>query len=1715
MIEMKSKKTKNHFIEEERSTNAFTFIKNRFFMAPKTYDEKSPRASTSSSRRSSLQLSLDLLDSPDSYNEDTLFHQPNNSNNSNLFALKEGYLFKRTDFKAYKGWKLYRVVLRGHKLYLYKPMSSPLKQHQTKDYDFNREAQEVLFTTPTQGTVFMELDQNMQPTHKVQLVITEQDVTCTRLGSLKQLQWSIDSIKLDYTRLDDEEFELEEDEEREGKKEQEGKLEEDNSNTEQLSIDNGAHSDMLGSDSNGPLPFSITINDDAVFYFSTIHRELGQAWISHLQQKLNDNNNNNNNTNNNNNSNNNNTSSSIILNACSLTSSSTGSSNNNISSSFSSSNNDTDEDIGDQHDTTLTNLVQTLLFSTDNEFIHVFLSTYSLFSTAQQVLDELKRWTPKDQLYRLVGLITVWCEWYSEDIVDSVASGMIALLEEKTEEKKRKKKIDLQVMQVKELVLKTVANNNTKIESPSIIRREDDDDFGIDTTLEIENIAAKDRRRDSINMSNLLISGLTPELFLITDPTAFAEQIYVFHQAQHAKYTTQFVLAHFLPMSTLLNSTLLFTDAHPHFLTILIQNQILIESQHVEDEGVLLTRSQLLEHWICIGKELLELGDMTGWCAIALAICSPCISRLKETWKAVQRPLVACVKIEWVHILADHLKDEIKVLDVDHLKLRHYVSTTSLPYFGMLKQALYPLKNHHGKSVDFAACRSAYTIVKSQLAEYRDYDPISNWHDFPVVAPIQSFFEHAASTMTSSDLKYLHECSLVCEPKLLGQGFDGGKRVTTTTSGHSTTFQFPEILESCQLLDPLSLMLDVSQPSLDSLPEDSSTVHSSSYSSSEPQQVIKRAFHRKRSLSFASSSLPNVDSEKTLLDSLITGQSIRSLAQQSKYSNGSDVVLTVQQGELTFRATFMKTNSMKGSNDLNSSNDSPMLLVSVKAGHLESLVDLLVYGISEYTDQLKDQWNILSNNMNQLSPGDGVKMDDEDYVTVFFSSFRIFCSSHQLLEMLRKRFLSSKEQGKRAQRKNSLALLENYFQNNKPHPYQKQTCDMDWNRICQIQLRILNLLYYWLEEHYYDFMDDIEMTKLVSSFILTAKKTLESTPKLTSSLPLIQNRLQHIHQKVTIKSMTPFCESNMEYPLEISREFESIYKQMTTLHQHFNITIVRSSSPMSILHTPSENPLVLEDISSDQLLEQLDHCVRQAFCAVTLHDWIQMFDVMEAQIGDVYAWLPARKPSRTSRMSASLGLTDTQEDIVISDIYTAIEGARRSVVSPSAFSDDDLLLAFPHSIQYLYSLHYVMRYWVIQALASPKMDVKTRVLRIEKFLQVILTPQRKIPGFVEYAIASALVSPEVRLFSKAWNDVAVQHGNASLDTLQHLLAQIQKMQPILNESKAVVPSLGWILERVLELKTHQADMIHFEKRHYTVDFIHWLMGLQIELASNTPTTLSFQLMLTNEVWTWKEMRDLANKENKRNVRQRMVFHKLLLRLYVKVCSSLITYAENLSQTNRHGQQVQEAGGVYGVALDVMMQDGSVPAVVEKCICEIEKRGLEEVGIYRVAGTGSVVTSLKHAFNKGVSKVDLGDASWADINVVADAFKQFLRELPEPLLTYTYYNEFIHTSTLEDHDERVYLLKQIVKKLPLPNYTLLKRIIEHFVIVTDFESTNHMYATNLAIVFGPTLLQPSPSPSSFITTMSNLAHHQNIVKYLVLNYHYLFDVENDDVVAGPQ
>jgi hypothetical protein len=76
-------------------------------------------------------------------------------------------------------------------------------------------------------------------------------------------------------------------------------------------------------------------------------------------------------------------------------------------------------------------------------------------------------------------------------------------------------------------------------------------------------------------------------------------------------------------------------------------------------------------------------------------------------------------------------------------------------------------------------------------------------------------------------------------------------------------------------------------------------------------------------------------------------------------------------------------------------------------------------------------------------------------------------------------------------------------------------------------------------------------------------------------------------------------------------------------------------------------------------------------------------------------------------------------------------------------------------------------------------------------------------------------------------------------------------------------------------------------------------------------------------------------------------------------------------------------------------------------------GLDEVGLYRVPGSVSSVKALTTALNAG-EDVDMDDARWIDVNVVAGTFKSWLRELPESLLTPALYDKFIMAVGINRH-----------------------------------------------------------------------------------------------------
>ncbi|XP_077164961.1 breakpoint cluster region protein isoform X1 [Paroedura picta] len=170
-------------------------------------------------------------------------------------------------------------------------------------------------------------------------------------------------------------------------------------------------------------------------------------------------------------------------------------------------------------------------------------------------------------------------------------------------------------------------------------------------------------------------------------------------------------------------------------------------------------------------------------------------------------------------------------------------------------------------------------------------------------------------------------------------------------------------------------------------------------------------------------------------------------------------------------------------------------------------------------------------------------------------------------------------------------------------------------------------------------------------------------------------------------------------------------------------------------------------------------------------------------------------------------------------------------------------------------------------------------------------------------------------------------------------------------------------------------------------------------------------------------------------------------------------------------------GVFGVKIAVVTkrERSKVPYIVRQCVEEIERRGMEEVGIYRVSGVATDIQALKAAFdvnNKDVSVM----MNEMDVNAIAGTLKLYFRELPEPLFTDELYPNFAEGIALSDPVAKESCMLNLLLSLPEPNLVTFLFLLDHLKRVAEKESINKMSLHNLATVFGPTLLRPSEKDS---------------------------------------
>ncbi|KAM3859310.1 rho GTPase-activating protein 22 [Diretmus argenteus] len=206
------------------------------------------------------------------------------------------------------------------------------------------------------------------------------------------------------------------------------------------------------------------------------------------------------------------------------------------------------------------------------------------------------------------------------------------------------------------------------------------------------------------------------------------------------------------------------------------------------------------------------------------------------------------------------------------------------------------------------------------------------------------------------------------------------------------------------------------------------------------------------------------------------------------------------------------------------------------------------------------------------------------------------------------------------------------------------------------------------------------------------------------------------------------------------------------------------------------------------------------------------------------------------------------------------------------------------------------------------------------------------------------------------------------------------------------------------------------------------------------------------------------------------------------------------------------GGIFGQRLEDTVQyerkfgPRLAPLLVEQCVDFIRDRGLDEEGLFRMPGQANLVKDLQEAFDCGDKP--LFDSN-TDVHTVASLLKLYLRELPEPVIPFSKYEDFLNCAQLlaKDEEEGVQELGNQVSTLPLPNYNLLKYICKFLDEVQSHCIENKMSVQNLATVFGPNILRPKMEDPVVLMEGTTLVQH--LMTVLIREHNRLYSGRDQD------
>ncbi|CAI7598240.1 unnamed protein product [Penicillium discolor] len=195
-----------------------------------------------------------------------------------------------------------------------------------------------------------------------------------------------------------------------------------------------------------------------------------------------------------------------------------------------------------------------------------------------------------------------------------------------------------------------------------------------------------------------------------------------------------------------------------------------------------------------------------------------------------------------------------------------------------------------------------------------------------------------------------------------------------------------------------------------------------------------------------------------------------------------------------------------------------------------------------------------------------------------------------------------------------------------------------------------------------------------------------------------------------------------------------------------------------------------------------------------------------------------------------------------------------------------------------------------------------------------------------------------------------------------------------------------------------------------------------------------------------------------------------------------------------------ADALFGTELEARMEHEKsiIPAIVTRCIQEVELRGMDMEGIYRKSGAASVIQTIREGFERSPFDYDISDPD-LDIHAVTSTLKQYFRKLPNPLITYEVYELVIDSAEVSPMSARIELMQKSLLELPRVHRDVLEFLIFHLRRVVERHEENLMTSQNVAVVFAPTIMRPE----SLAREMTDVQKKNDVLKFLVENCQEVF------------